>query len=246
MIKRVIQLFNRQRVAARFGVKFKRCADFEFPESILIHGDRKEIHAPNENGVKVAFIDLILDDCYHCNEVAKNSKAPIRTVLDIGANVGLFDLMARSTFPEARIHAYEPNPHLETYLAKQAASSNTEYFMEAVGFEEGTVSLDFNDDSVQTRSKVDSSGELKQISFKQAVDRLGGSVDLLKMDCEGAEWEIFKDTETWQAVKNLSMEYHLWPDHTEEELIDILNQLNFKIKSFDPIENYGLVIASRA
>ena len=40
------------------------------------------------------------------------------TVIDIGANVGLFSLVAADAFPAAQVHAYEPSP--ETFAALSA------------------------------------------------------------------------------------------------------------------------------
>ncbi len=166
--------------------------------------------------------------------------------MDIGANVGLFGVAARNAFPAAQIHAYEPNPYLEQYLAVQAKSANFSYFMEAVGLENGRVSLDFNTDSVQTRSKNDNAGKIPQSSFREALARLGGDVDLVKMDCEGAEWDIFEDRDSWKRVQHLSMEYHLWPYHTHNEVFEVVKHLGFQVREYKPIDNFGLLIASRS
>lgn len=238
---RLLQLYRRRRIAKQYGFIFKRSANFQMPDHININNNRHRLHLPDENGVKIAVIDLLLDDCYGLKKLAQ----PIRNVLDIGANVGLFSLYARSVFPEAVIHAYEPNANLEKYLQIQAQAAGFEYFMEAVGKEDGRVSLDFNEDSVQTRSRIDKDGQITQVAFRQAIERLGGYCDLVKLDCEGAEWKIFQDKEAWRPVKHLSMEYHLWPDHTHDEIEHVVKELSFKIKRQRPITNYGLIMASR-
>ncbi len=118
--------------------------------------------------------------------------------------------------------------------------------MEAVGLENGRVSRDFNTDSVQTRSKNDNAGKIPQSSFREALARLGGDVDLVKMDCEGAEWDIFEDRDSWKRVQHLSMEYHLWPDHTHNEVLEVVRHLGFQVREYKPIDNFGLIIASRS
>lgn len=242
-IHRLLQLYRRRRAARRFGFAFNRCADFQLPDHITINDDHHRLYLPNENGVKVAVIDLLLDDCYRCKELVKSAQ-PVNTVLDIGANVGLFGIAARNAFPAAQIHAYEPNPNLEQYLSVQAKSADFSYFMEAVGLECGRVSLDFHTDSVQTRSTIDIDGKIPQIAFREAIGRLGGSVDLVKMDCEGAEWDIFKDKDSWKLVRNLSIEYHLWPDHSHNEVLDVVRSLGFRVREYTPIDNFGLLITS--
>lgn len=241
LINKVFKLIKRRRNAARLGIQFKRCADFHLPEKIWINGKWQALSLPDENGVKVAFIELILDDCYGCRKIS----SPVKTVLDIGANAGLFGMIARDAFPNAMIHAYEPNPRLERHLSIQAKSGNFEYFMNAVGIKNGKVSLDLNEDSVQTRSITDENGDIDQISLKQAIERLGGSVDFVKMDCEGAEWQLFQDKESWNRIRHLAMEYHLWPDHTLEEALAKLRELGFRIQSHIPMDGFGLVTAFR-
>ena len=245
VVHRVLQLLKRRKVAAKLGVAFERCASFRLPGKMNINGQLQDIHMPNENGVRVAFIEILLDDCYRCRKLARYSQ-PVNTVLDIGANVGLFGIAARDAFPAAQIQAYEPNPHLEQYLAVQAKTANFRYFMEAIGLENGSVSLDFNVDSVQTRSMPDETGRIPRVAFREAIGRLGGSVDLVKMDCEGAEWAILKDTDSWDRIKHLSMEYHLWPDHTHDEVLDVVRSLGFLVREHSPSDNFGLLIASHS
>jgi FkbM family methyltransferase len=244
LMRRIAKLFRRRKCARQYGSSFARSADFRLPEYITLHGIRHKLVVPDENGVKIAFIELLLDDCYRCRELV-GSPEPVSTILDIGANVGLFGLAARSMFPCAELHAYEPNPFLEHYLKTQSESATFHYFMEAVGAKRGSVSLDFNADSVRTRSTVDVAGTIPQVSFHDALSRLGGDVDLVKMDCEGAEWDIFRDNDSWRRVRHLSMEYHLWPDHTHQDILTVIRSLGFRIRSHDPADTCGLLSASR-
>lgn len=242
MFGRLLKLIERQKRAKKLGVKFNRCASFKLPDHLTIGGNNKIVKLPIEIGVNVAFIDILLDDCYGLETLSH----PIRKVLDIGANVGLFGLAARNRFPEAVIHAYEPNIQLENYLEMQARAADFTYFMEAVGLEDGRVTLDLHEDSVLTRSKVDEAGSVTQVAFRKAIERLGGLVDLAKVDCEGAEWLLFQDSDAWQLVRNLSMEYHLWPTHTHDEVREVVQNLGFEIKKQVPISDYGLLLASRS
>jgi len=240
-VQRLLKLYQRRKVAAQLGVRFERSATFRLPNDIVINGRSHRLSLPDENGVKVAFIDLLLDDCYGC----KKAPQQVRTVLDIGGNVGLFGITARAAFPNATIHVYEPNPHLEKYLKVQGEAGRFQYFMDAVGLDDGKVFLNFHEDSVQTRSEVSTGGNIDQIAFRHAIEKLGGQVDFLKMDCEGAEWQLFEDKESWQKVQHLSMEYHLWDHHTETEVLSKVRGLGFNILSHTPLGGFGLIIAAR-
>jgi FkbM family methyltransferase len=241
VVQRFFNLIKRRNRAKELGLEYQRAADFQIPQSLLINGDRKTVSLPQDYGIKVAFVEILLDDCYQL----ENLSQPILNILDIGANVGLFSLAARNRFPQAVIHAYEPNPELEKYLKIQAHSVSFDYFMEAVGLEDGKVTLEFYEDSVQTRSKVNEAGEIPQVAFRKTIERLGGSVDLAKVDCEGAEWLLFQDQDSWQSVQNLSLEYHLWPDRKHEEIQQVIQNLGFKLRKQIPIQDYGLILASR-
>ena len=35
-----------------------------------------------------------------------------------------------------------------------------------------------------------------------------GKIDLLKMDCEGSEWDILENLESLKSVDNITLEYH--------------------------------------
>lgn len=232
---------NRLR-AFKVGVLLGRCADFQMPSSIVLNHKRHLLALPVDHGVRVAFMELLFTDCYQLEQVSQ----PVQTVLDIGANVGLFCLAARRVFPKATIHAYEPNPYLEPYLKTQAETASCQYFMEAVGREDGKVSLSLEEDSVLTRSEQNEAGDIPAVAFRKAIGRLGGEVDLLKLDCEGAEWELFEDPEAWKGVRNLTMEYHLWPSHTHEEVGDVITNMGFTIHNHLRATNeFGLLRASR-
>jgi FkbM family methyltransferase len=241
MIKRFLTLFSRRKRAARLGIKFRRAATFRIPGNIIICKKDTKLNLPLENGVKVAFLDILLDDCYCLERIS----SPVKTVLDIGAHAGLFGIAARINFPGALIHSYEPNPNLEKYIKVQADGADFIYFPEAVGLNDDRASLDLHPDSVRTRSRTDASGDITQIAFQRTIERLGGHADMLKIDCEGAEWQLLQDRTSWELVRNLSMEYHLWPDHTHEEIKDVLERLGFSIIKHLPFKDFGLIIANR-
>jgi hypothetical protein len=78
-----------------------------------------------------------------------------------------------------------------------------------------------------------------------------GSVDLLKMDCEGAEWDIFKQREPWQKVRHLAMEYHLDLGNSQNATIETvdrtLRELGFTKVTINQTANHpwGLAFARR-
>lgn len=236
------QLMQRKIRAKKLGIEFNRVASFQLPEKLIVQGKRHQVNVPSEKGMDGEFIEVLLDDCYGVEQLSQS----LMTIIDIGANVGLFPIAARNRFPQAVIHAYEANPNLENYLKHQSQIANFTYFMEAVGAEDGRVVLDIREVSGKTRSTVSESGDVPMVSFRRAIERIGGSVDLAKVDCEGAEWLLFEDQDTWQLVQNLSLEYHLWSGHTHAETRQVIENLGFRIGKQTPIDKwYGSILASR-
>ena len=246
MLNRLIKMLMRKKSAFELGISFDRSANFQLPSSIRIDGKIRPLQLPKEHGVKIAFIELLLDDCYGCKQLKRNNEE-INTVVDIGGNVGLFGIAARNAFPKATIHCYEPNPALEAYLVAQASAANFAYYPEAVGASNGFISLSISPESVLTRSIKNEGGGITKTSFETVIQRIGGHIDFLKMDCEGAEWDIFNDQINWKYVNFLALEYHLFEQwQTEDYLKNKIKCLGFKIKKFMPFENYGILFASRS
>lgn len=239
-MNRVTTFIQKRVRAQKIGVPLGRSKDFRLPEQISLNKKRVRVQFPDEQGVRVAFSELIFGDCYDLEQV----KQPIKTVLDIGANVGIFALAARQAFPDATIHSYEPNPHLEQYLKVQTEAAHSQYYMEAVACKDGYVALNFHEDSVQTTSRVDAASSIPAVAFRKAVDRLGGSVDFVKVDCEGAEWQLWQDQGAWKNVKYLSTEYHIQDGHTHDEAYLTVTNLGFDVRRQIREETFGLIIAA--
>ena len=242
---RLMHLVQKRLRARRLGVWLGRTRTFALPRSVRLNGERKPIHAPDDVGTRLVFLEVLIADCYRLGDV----KPPIRTVLDIGANVGFFCLAARNAFPAATIHAYEPNRALEQYLRAQAAAAGCDYFMEAVGLDDGRVTLEFGDRAGVTRSRPTETGPIPSVAFRRTIERLGSPVDLAKVDCEGAEWEFLTDREAWAHVRNVTMEYHLAEGtrrRSHDDIARALTDLGFTVKDQDRFhDSTGLIFASR-
>jgi len=240
LIKKLHAHLRRLRNARHFGVRFVRRGSFRLPERVKLNGGFVNLSSPNENGARTDFLMCLLDDGYGLAGIQDQPA----TILDIGANIGFFALAARSFFPSATIHCYEPNPKILPYLEKNAAASGAQVFREAVGAGVGTVFLEERGDSNQARTAGATTGlAVPQIGLATAVERLNGKIDLAKIDCEGAEWEMFKDPEPWKAIRHLRMEYHLIGGRRFADVESRLTTLGFEISQHDPAGGWGTVWA---
>lgn len=240
---RALQYVRRRARAYKLGVRMPlRGARYRVPTSISVEAQRVELLLPDDRGTHSAFADLLLSDCYGLDLVHE----PVRTVLDVGANVGLFALAARRAFPRATIHCYEPNAALAPYLDHQCRVAGAQWFHGALEAHTCMVSLEIGDLSVTTRSHPTCDGDVPGIAIADAIQRLGGEVDLAKVDCEGAEWRLWEDHEPWKRVRRLTAEYHLEGDRSHDAAVATVRRLGFRVLRHErSAPTYGLVIGVR-
>jgi FkbM family methyltransferase len=121
-------------------------------------------------------------------------------VLDIGANLGVWSLLAARRNPAARIHAFEPAPQMAEQLRHHAALNRADGINVhgcAVGAEDGAMpffvvpegntgaSSFFSQAGVELRVPVTTIDTFLQ---REGIER----VDLMKVDAEGAEILVFR------------------------------------------------------
>lgn len=227
-LKKAYTLFKRRINAKKFHVKFKRSSSWRLPQSLLIDNIEVPLKLMNDTATSTAFIDIFLDDCYGFNYFKRHFEN-VDKIVDIGANQGLFMLAARMTFPKALIQGYEPNNEIISNLQFNTTSINADIFNEAVGLQNGFINLQFEKDSLHTKTLFNELGSVPQASIAKCLSRMNGTIDLLKLDCEGAEWEILKDHETLKKVKAITLEYHLDNEHDHKSIKKVLEGAEFKV-----------------
>ena len=225
---RIILLMRRAKNAYQLGVRFSGTTSFQMPKTVSINGGEISISCPDDEALKYDFINIWLDDEYSLSTVS----AP-RTVVDIGSNIGLFSLWARMVFGDFSVHAYEPNAALHSHLSRNlSAFPDFDLYTEAVGSCEGFVKLTPGESSRLSRvvsESRDIKGTIPMVSLSTVVARAGGAVDLLKMDCEGGEWDILTEKGALSCVKYIVMEYHLFDGRKFTELEALARKAGFKV-----------------
>ena len=77
-------------------------------------------------------------------------------------------------------------------------------------------------------------GDIEITCLAQIVRRIGGRVDLMKLDIEGAEWELFDDPCSFDAVDIIRMEYHLGSGRTLRDVTNAAERLSLPIEKLAP------------
>jgi FkbM family methyltransferase len=149
----------------------------------------------------------------------------IKSIIDAGANVGYTSLFFLANFPEAHFVCIEPDDQnyklLEQNIAANALASHV-LLRKALWKNSGSVTLSdsFRDHREWSRQVVDSPDSNSKVSTQlegiplNELFRVADteSIDILKIDIEGAEKEVFSDysgsIEVLKNVKFLIIELH--------------------------------------
>ncbi len=196
IFRKLKRLLNSQINALRLGFFFTRFSAFKMPERVSVGGNKIRLHYPPEYGAHCDFIGCCVLNVYGLSQQLSD----LKSILDIGANVGFFSIAARSRYPGATIHAYRPNPRTLPFLHSNVEQLGVTIYPEALGAGEGHVSVIDTGDCNGARTVESSEGPIMQVSLDRAIARIGGTVDLLKLDCVGAEWEMFRSAAPWRPV----------------------------------------------
>ena len=176
-------------------------------------------------------------------------------VVDIGANIGMFSLHVAADLGAARVYAFEPFPESFALLRRNAEHNHLDAIVPiplAIAGEAGTREL-----HMQGRHGVHSlfgtSGEavrIECITLAEAFARYDITrCDFLKLDCEGAEYEILlkAPSDVYARIQRLALEYHDWiTDHHHDELVRRLTAEGFTVTTRDHLPSRtGYVFAKR-
>jgi FkbM family methyltransferase len=176
----------------------------------------------------------------------------VETIVDIGANVGMATLWLATVAPGCRIVAVEPSPEaagrLRSNIARNALSSRVTVIEAAVGATDGDAVLDVGGQSPTARLRDDGSGvkvrlmTLRQVLDHSKIERL----DVLKMDCEGAEYEILETAgPVLDRVGAIVGEFHLVTGRHPQDLARILTSAGFSVRLTADRAGLGTIVAQR-
>ena len=203
---------------------------------------------------------------------------PTDTIVDIGANMGIFTLWAAKQATQGKMLAIEPTSAIDTLRlnVQRNGLTNVVPIQAAAGLDGGTFEIvtypGFNivnhhagwQPKWWTKFfikllywKYQSAPVMEKASVKSLRKMLDDNgvtrVNYLKCDCEGGEYEIFRnlDDDTFARIDKIAMEFHEYsPDQHREELIEILKRHGFIIEVHKSwfeytFMKYGMLWATR-
>jgi FkbM family methyltransferase len=154
-------------------------------------------------------------------------------IIDGGANIGLATIYFKTQYPSARVIAFEADPYIAGFFRKNVFESfglNQVELVERALWSE-TTSLQFSPDRADA-GRVGSSVESLMIQTDVLSRHLKTDVDLLKLDIEGAEWEVLQEcSASLSLVRNIFVEYHSFVGRKQElsGILEILGNAGFRV-----------------
>jgi FkbM family methyltransferase len=165
------------------------------------------------------------------------------TIVDIGGGIGDFTTFAAKAHPSNRVYAFEPTPDSYRLLQENLALngiSNAQSFQEAIWSHTGSLRMDASvGEPGQYISYEDHPGmpgqiQVPSLDLQEAFNRLQlTACDLLKMDCEGAEYAILFNAPVhlFSRIRRIVMEYHDRPtQYTHSDLEKFLSAKGYVVK----------------
>jgi FkbM family methyltransferase len=160
---------------------------------------------------------------YFLNRILPKIVAKCPVLLDVGANVGSYSQMLAFAFPKATIYAFEPHPSTFQKLRKRIGDS-VQCCNVAIGKNAGTTFLYDRQDndgsehaslSDKVITKLHKQKVVQHIVNIETVDRFAAeknitTVDLLKIDTEGYEYDVLlgaKNLIDQKAIKIIQFEF---------------------------------------
>lgn len=174
-------------------------------------------------------------------------------VVDVGANAGVFTAYAAKR-TSARVLAIEPMQDSCDLLARMIRTnrfSNVTVHQKAIWEKQGLLSIYTGDICPSAVRAAGHPGPCVQAECTTIDDAISevSRVDFLKMDVEGAEFEIFDSMsiETAEKIQKMSLEYHAWGGRDIQHLIRRLRDLGFHVTISPEGEKHevGIIWASK-
>ena len=171
-----------------------------------------------------------------------------KTILDLGGYCGYTAIAFSARFPNARIAAVEPHPENFAVLSENIHSNGLSVtaIQAAAAPVDGTVKLFLGDGMTHGLMPTHHSNgkeiTVAALSIDSLLSRLGwDSIDLLKIDIEGAEELLFGAQPKWLAkVKIIIGEFH--GDYQVPQLQRDLEPFGFEVRG---LPHPGIFMAER-
>lgn len=184
----------------------------------------------------IASFDLCKGELFDDEAYNFEAKTAAPYIVDCGANLGMSIIYFKELYPKAAIIAFEADDHIFKFLEKNMASfgyNDVELINKAVWDSEGELTF-LAEGGAGGRLEKSETAEhtYKKVASTRLKNYLSGKkVDFLKIDIEGAEYQVLKDCA--EEIKNIDfmfIEYHSMLDRPQNlhEILQIVHDGGFR------------------
>lgn len=188
----------------------------------LLGSKRTSVYTLRENDVRIAVRhgtgDVVtLGEVFHTRTYQPEGQIAselqqVRSILDLGANVGLFGAFAAARWPSAKIVAFEPDPDNaaihEIFIAENRLKDRLTLIRAAAGPRTGTAAFASGEVALSHLVEDGDAERAVTVAIQDVLPQIA-KADLVKMDIEGGEWAILDDRRFRESPPRvLALEYH--------------------------------------
>ena len=176
-----------------------------------------------------AYEEIFLNEVYGFKPTADHV-----TIIDGGSNIGLAILFFKNRYPDSQIISFEADPIIFEVLEWNVSSRGLEEVkvVNAALWNSDTSLLFVSEGGasghIAASDESDNSLPVTAVRLKPWLQR---KIDFLKLDIEGAEYEVLEDCrEELKNVENLFVEYHseIKSDQKLSAILQILSTAGFR------------------
>lgn len=183
----------------------------------------------------IASFKLGCDEIFTQEMYKFRSKRNNPFIIDCGANLGMSVIYFKELYPDASIIAFEPDSHIFDFLRKNVKSfgyKNVELINAALWDSDGTISFLAEGGAggrIETKLNVGNFKEVKTVRLRDYI--LKQKVDFLKIDIEGAEYQVINDcADVLKDIDYIFIEYHSQLNEKQRlhEILEVINNAGFR------------------
>jgi len=178
---------------------------------ISIGSQLHDLQLRQNGGDFFIFHEIFQGDCYH---IPQSWRDGVNSVVDLGANIGLTTLFFTRYFPLAHFVCVEPDPTNVRLLLHNLANLGKQALVVEGAISDRSGEVGFSDGGwswggaiIQDQSQ---GRRVRSYNMREIIALIpAGTIDILKVDVEGEERNIFADSRDWlQRVGLIVIELH--------------------------------------
>ncbi len=159
-----------------------------------------------------------------------------KVFLDLGAHAGYYTLLYKSVNNESTVYSFEPVESNYDFLKKHIKMNNLKNiirFKKAAADTEGILKF-ARGNSVGGKLSLKGDMEVSAVKLSRLIkEKIIQFPDLIKMDIEGAEYQVLKDLEPFLKSQKPVIFLSTHGDDIREACLNLMKSLDYKIIPLD-------------